>query len=290
VKTRPPCAPPAPTGSAAPGRPWRSSPSVQFFSPVLPRQASGWHPLRRGGGVAPNLAPAVICFGATPTPALSVFLRFCWQSGSQRHEPSQPSFRHDPSFPLVRKCLGGLRTGISFRVLRSFLTPQCASPHSRSARPSSSCQPSGLRKRHRTFPNRASSKSQKKTAVPLAQLRATLPRRVRSSHRAPAPRAASGRLASSAVLVVPGASALVPRLCSLVAPAGSLDAAPSGGKRQLSFVSLKTNFVNMEKGFAIPLRPKPTHPNPATIQRLKRKRVWQGGLVRRSLGVGGCRS
>ena len=55
--------------------------------------------------------------GATPTPALSVFLRFCWQSGSAIREPSQPSFRHDPSFPLVRKCLGGLRCGISFRVL-----------------------------------------------------------------------------------------------------------------------------------------------------------------------------
>ena len=35
--------------------------------------------------------------------------------------------------------------------------PQCASPHSRSARPSSSCRPSGLRKRQRSFPSGASS-------------------------------------------------------------------------------------------------------------------------------------
>jgi len=87
--------------------------------------------------------------GATPTPALSVFLRFCWQFGSQRREPSKPSFGHDPSFPLVRSFSSGLRTGISFRVL---LSSQCASPHSRSARPSSSCRPSGLRKRQRNFP------------------------------------------------------------------------------------------------------------------------------------------
>ena len=147
---------PAPTGSAAPGRPCTPVPPFVPLSPVLPRQASGWHPLRRGGGVAPTLHLRWIILGATPTPALSVFLRFCWQFGSQSREPSQPSFRHDPSFPLVRKCLGGLRTGISFRVL---LSSQCASPHSRSARPSSSCRPSGLRKRQRTFPNGASSKS-----------------------------------------------------------------------------------------------------------------------------------
>lgn len=42
-------------------------------------------------------------------------------------------------------------------------------------------------------------------------------------------------VASSVVLVTPGASALLRRLCSLVVPAGTLDAAPSGGGRQLSF-------------------------------------------------------
>jgi hypothetical protein len=40
--------------------------------------------------------------------------------------------------------------------------------------------------------------------------------------------------ASSAVLVIPGASAFVPHLCSLVIPAGSLDPAPCGGKEHLS--------------------------------------------------------
>jgi hypothetical protein len=39
---------------------------------------------------------------------------------------------------------------------------------------------------------------------------------------------------SSAVLVIPGASAFVPHLCSLVIPAGSLDPAPCGGKEHLS--------------------------------------------------------
>jgi hypothetical protein len=43
-----------------------------------------------------------------------------------------------------------------------------------------------------------------------------------------------GATASSAVLVIPGASAFVPHLCSLVIPAGSLDPAPCGGKEHLS--------------------------------------------------------
>jgi hypothetical protein len=117
VKTRPPCAllplpgQPRPTGLGTPVPPFVP------LSPVLPRQASGWHPLRRGGSVAPTLHLRWIVLGATPTPALSVFLRFRRRCGSQRREPTKPSFGHDPSFPLVRKCLGGLRTGISFRVL-----------------------------------------------------------------------------------------------------------------------------------------------------------------------------
>jgi hypothetical protein len=84
-----------------------------------------------------------------------------------------PSFGHDPSFPLVRKCLGGLRIGRVFRVV-SFLTMRL--PALRSATPSTHCRPSGLRSREiELSPNRASSEHQKKTAVPLAQLRAPLP-------------------------------------------------------------------------------------------------------------------
>jgi hypothetical protein len=44
-----------------------------------------------------------------------------------------------------------------------------------------------------------------------------------------------GAMASSVVLVIPGASAFVPHLCSLVIPAGTLDPAPYDGKEQLSF-------------------------------------------------------
>ena len=57
---------PRKTGPAAPGRPFAPVPAFVELSPVPPRQASGWHPLRCGGGVGPNLAPAVICFGCHP--------------------------------------------------------------------------------------------------------------------------------------------------------------------------------------------------------------------------------
>jgi len=50
----------------------------------------------------------------------------------------------------------GLQPGIRLRVLQSCLLSQCASPHSRSARPFTSCQSSGLRKRERSFRNGAS--------------------------------------------------------------------------------------------------------------------------------------
>ena len=43
-----------------------------------------------------------------------------------------------------------------------------------------------------------------------------------------------GATGSSVVLVIPGASAFVPHLCSLVIPAGTLDPAPCGGKEHLS--------------------------------------------------------
>jgi hypothetical protein len=72
-------------GPAAPGRPWVPVPPVRKLSPVFPPKASGWHPLRRGGGVGPNRAPAVICFGSTPTPALSV--RFFFSSRFRKSTP-----------------------------------------------------------------------------------------------------------------------------------------------------------------------------------------------------------
>lgn len=109
-----------------------------------------------------------INLGATPTPALRVFSRFVGGSEANPVNHLSPSFGHDPSFPMVRKCLGGLRCGRVFRV-------KICLPRLRSATPSTHCRPSGLRKRQQTFPNRASSELQKKTAVPLAQLRAPLP-------------------------------------------------------------------------------------------------------------------
>ena len=57
---------PAPTGSAAPGRHGVPFPAFVLLSPVISLHASGWHPLRRGGSVAPNFAPSVDCFGCHP--------------------------------------------------------------------------------------------------------------------------------------------------------------------------------------------------------------------------------
>ncbi len=74
VQTRPPCALLPLIASAAPGRPCAPVPPFVLLSPVLPRQASGWQPLRRGGSVGPTLRLRRIVLGATPTPALSVFL------------------------------------------------------------------------------------------------------------------------------------------------------------------------------------------------------------------------
>jgi hypothetical protein len=53
-----------------------------------------------------------------------------------------------------------------------------------------------------------------------------------------------GATASSAVLVIPGASAFVPHLCSLVIPAGSLDPAPCGGKERLSVLRSQNPVLN----------------------------------------------
>ena len=57
---------PAPIGSAAPGRHGVPFPAFVLLSPVISLHASGWHPLRRGGSVAPNFAPSVDCFGCHP--------------------------------------------------------------------------------------------------------------------------------------------------------------------------------------------------------------------------------
>ena len=61
-----------------------------------------------------------------------------------------------------------------------------------------------------------------------------------------------GATASSAVLVIPGASAFVPHLCSLVIPAGSLDPAPCGGKEHLSVLRSQnpvcTGFAKHRQG------------------------------------------
>ena len=83
-----------------------------------------------------------------------------------------------------------------------------------------------------------------------------------------------GATASSAVLVIPGASAFVPHLCSLVIPAGSLDPAPCGGKEHLSVLRSQNPVVT---GFA-------------------KHRQRSGGVApilgpaRRSLGEVGCRA
>lgn len=78
-------------------------------------------------------------------------------------------------------------------------------------------------------------------------LRAAPPCRARSSHRIAAPVPPPVAMASSVVLVIPGASAFVPHLCSLVIPAGTLDAAPSGGMEQLSFVLIKQTSPDFQK-------------------------------------------
>jgi len=118
-------------GAAARGRHCVPVPAFVLLSPVL---------RRGGGGRRLTLHLRWIILVPTPTPALSVFLRFRRRCGSPSREPSKPSFGHDPSFPLVRKCLGGLRIGRVFRVV-SFLTMRL--PALRSAAPSTHCPASG---------------------------------------------------------------------------------------------------------------------------------------------------
>jgi hypothetical protein len=71
-----------------------------------------------------------------------------------------------------------------------------------------------------------------------------------------------GATASSAVLVIPGASAFVPHLCSLVIPAGSLDPAPCGGKEHLSVLRSQNPVCT---GFA---KPRQRSGGPALIPRV----------------------
>ena len=78
----------------------RSGPCVRKLSPVPPRQASGWHPLRCGGESGPNRAPSVICFGCSPPHLRSGFSSLCsGESGSFR--TSEPSEIHPASLRSV---------------------------------------------------------------------------------------------------------------------------------------------------------------------------------------------
>ena len=211
VETRPPCAPLSRnTGSAAPGRP--AAPVLAFvkLSPVPPRQASGWHPLRCGCSVAPDRAPAVECFGChTHTCARVCFYVLL---GGESVRTKEPLEVHPASLRAVTvqaaygaaECSGWLR---------SFLTPPCASPHSAPLRPPHTATPPAsasvselprmVLRRNFPFHRRAS----------LAQLRAAPPCRVafvpRSTPHSGPPVPPPGAMASSVVLVTPGASALL---------------------------------------------------------------------------------
>ena len=151
-----------------------------------------------------------------------------------------PSFGHDPSFPMVRKCLGGLRCGRVFRV-------KICLPRLRSAPPSTHYHPSGLRCRGiELSPNRTSSKVFHQIgAVPLAQLRTPLP--PSRSYFTPwlqppmPPPVARHQALSSSLPALPHSYR---RLCSLVIPAGSLDPRALRRQEQLSFVFPKSNFVS----------------------------------------------
>jgi hypothetical protein len=82
--------------------------------------------------------------------------------------------------------------------------------------------------------------------------------------------------ASSAVLVIPGTSAFVPHLCSLVIPAGTLDPAPCGGKEHLSVLRSQNPACT---GFAKHRQPAGQGSSTSIL-----------GPARRSLGEGGCRA
>ena len=165
--------------------------------------------------------------GATPTPALRVCFFCLGESGSVKTKaPSEI----DPASLRSVTVQAAYEPAECSGWFRSFLTPPCASPHSDPLRPPHTAAPPASASGSDLFRVVLRRSFSVNPSHPLAQLRAAPPCRARSSHRIPAPRAASGRLASSAVLVIPGASAFVPHLCSLVVPAGSLDAAPSGGK------------------------------------------------------------
>jgi hypothetical protein len=173
VRTRPPCAPLSRnTGPAAPGRPAAPVPAFVKLSPVPPRQASGWPPLRCGGSVAPIVHLRWNVLGATPTPALGFVFRFCWGVESVRtKEPRSNRFASRWS-GSVQAAYGAAECS---GWLRSFLTPPCASPHSAPLRPPHTATPpasasgSDLPRMvlRRSFPFHRSH--------PLAQLRAAPP-------------------------------------------------------------------------------------------------------------------
>ena len=192
------------------------------------------------GGAAPLVRlRRFVLRGATPTPPLSADF---WVAGEGSEAPSGIDAPDRKS-----AAAGGSREASASGqpecsgVLRSCLTSQPASPGLAPLAPPHTGSPPAFAR------------------APRPGLRRRVPVRSSPPHHASGPRSvakswecASGtslvsaevtgsrcRLralsASSVVLVTPGASALVPRLCSLVAPAGTLDAAPSGGGRQLSF-------------------------------------------------------
>lgn len=127
-------------------------------------------------------------------------------------------------------------------VLRSFLTPQRASPRLAPLAPPHTGSPPafarraprpGLRRRvavRSSPPHHVS--GPRSAAESLGMRFGNVFREIGACWLALPPPGAHG---IKRFLVTPGASALVPRLCSLVVPAGTLDAAPSGGGWQLSF-------------------------------------------------------
>ena len=64
----------------------RSSPCVRSTLSSPSTHASGWHPLRRGGSVAPNLAPLVDSFGCYP----HAYVRRVFSGSAGSLEPPEP--------------------------------------------------------------------------------------------------------------------------------------------------------------------------------------------------------
>jgi hypothetical protein len=144
---------------------------------------------------------------------------------------------------MVRKCLGGLRCGRVFRVVAFVPHSTMRLPASRSARPSTHCRPSGLRKRQRNFPGSCFVKVPHFIGANPSHSSAPRLHAVFVPHTAfqppvPPPGAWRQVLSSS----FPALPHSYRRLCSLVIPAGSLDPRALQRQEQLSFVFPKTNF------------------------------------------------